>query len=52
MHRRLEDELLPLHIEIEKTLRSLKKVRAAEEAKMDEQREGNQNMLVAAGIPQ
>ena len=30
MHRRSEAELLPLDIEIEKTLRNLKKMRAAE----------------------
>ena len=41
MHRRLEAKLLSLDIEIEKTLRNLKKVRAAEEAVMAEHREGN-----------
>ena len=41
MHRRPEAKLWPLDIEIEKTLRNLKKVRAAEAATMAEQREGN-----------
>ena len=52
MHRRPEAKLLPLDIEIEKTLRNLKKVRATEEATMVEQREGNQNMHVEIGGPQ
>ena len=36
MHRRLEAELLPLDIELERTLRNLKKVRIAEEVAMTE----------------
>ena len=48
MHRRSEVELLPLDTEIEKTLRNLTKVRAAEEAIMVEHREGNHNILVIA----
>ena len=53
MHKRVEAELLPLDIEIEKTLGNLKKVRAAEEAVMAEHREGNQNIpLVATDKPQ
>ena len=48
MHKRLEVELLPGEIEIEKTLRSLKKVRAAEEVVMVENKEGNQNIPVIA----
>ena len=43
MHRKLEAELLPLDIELEKTLRNLKKVRSAESAVMAEQREIQQN---------
>ena len=50
MHTRFEAELLPLDIEIEKTLRNLKKVRAAEVATMVEQREGNQNIHVVATV--
>ena len=34
MHRKLEAELLPFDIELEKTLRNLKKVRSAESAVM------------------
>ena len=53
MHRRPKDELLPLDTEIKKTLRNLKKVRAAEEAVMVEHREGNQNIsIVATNRPQ
>ena len=48
MHRRLEIELFPLDTEIEKTLKNLKKVRAAEEAVMAEHREGNQNFPILA----
>ena len=36
MHRRPEAKLLPLDTKIEKTLRNLKKVRAVEEATIDE----------------
>ena len=51
MHRQCKEvELLPLDIEIERTLRNLKKVREAEKATMDEQRDVNQNIpVVAAG---
>ena len=38
MHRRPKVELLPLDTEIERTLRNLKKVRAAEGATIAEQR--------------
>ena len=37
MHRRLEAELLPLDIELERTLRNLKKVRVAKVVAMAEQ---------------
>ena len=37
MHRRPDSELLPVDIEIERTLRNLKKVKAAEKAVMVEQ---------------
>ena len=37
MHRRPDSELLPVDIEIERTLRNLKKVKAAEKAIMVEQ---------------
>ena len=47
MHRTLEVELLPLDIELERTLRNLKKVRVAEAVDMVEQEETNQNELVA-----
>ena len=46
MQRRLEVELLPLNIELERTLRNLKKMRVVEEAVMAEQEEANQNELV------
>ena len=36
MHRRPEAELLPLDIELERTLRNLNKVRATEVAAMEE----------------
>ena len=48
MHRRPEAELLPLDIELEKTLRNMKKVRKAEALAMAKQREMNQNVLVVA----
>ena len=48
MHKRPEVELLPLDIELESTLRNLKKVRVIEEAVMVEQREGIQNISVVA----
>ena len=37
MHRRPEAELLPLDIELERTFRNLKKVKAVEKAVMAEQ---------------
>ena len=48
MHWRSEAELLPLDIEIEKTLRNLKKMRAAEATTIAEPIEGNQNIPVVA----
>ena len=39
MHRKLEAELLPLDIEIERTLRNPKKVRVVEKVVMAEQRD-------------
>ena len=36
MHRRLEAKILPLDIELERTLRNLKKVRIAEAVAMAE----------------
>ena len=41
MHRTLEAELLPLDIELEITLRNLKKVRVEKAAIMVEQKETN-----------
>ena len=53
MHKRPEAELLPLDIEIEKTLENLKKVRAIEAATMEKHKEGNQNIpIVATNRPQ
>ena len=39
MHRKPEAELLPLDIELERTLRNMRKVRSAESTTMEEQRE-------------
>ena len=39
MHRKPEVELLPLDIELERTLRNLKKVRSVESAVMEEKQE-------------
>ena len=48
MHRRPEAKLLPMNIELERTLKNLKKVRiVAKTAVMAEQEETNQNELVA-----
>ena len=47
MHRKSEAELLPLDIEIERTLRNIK-VRAIEKAAMAEQRDVNKNIPIAA----
>ena len=41
MHRKPEIELLPLDIELETTLRYLKKVRIAEAVVMEDEREAN-----------
>ena len=52
MHRRTGANLLPLDTELEKSLRNLKKEKAAAEASsMAEQREANQNLLVVAERP-
>ena len=48
MHRKPEVELLPLDIELEKTLRNLKKVRSAESEVMEEYREIHQNTQIEA----
>ena len=50
MHRKLEAKLLPLNIELEKTLRNLKKVRSAESIVMAEQRAIQQNSQAEATI--
>ena len=39
MHRKLKVEMLPLHTELERTLRNLKKVRSTELVVMAEQQE-------------
>ena len=39
MHRKLEAELLPLDIELETTLRNLRKIKSAESTTMAEHRE-------------
>ena len=54
MHRRPEAELLPLNIELERTLRNWKKVRIAEAVDMAEQEGAEQHVLVEpiAEIPQ
>ena len=51
MHRRAGADLLPLDTKRERTLRNLKKERAVEVV-MVQQREGNQNTLVATYRPQ
>ena len=48
MHRKPEAELLPLDIELEKTLRNLKKVIFAESVVMVEQQETHKNILALA----
>ena len=50
MHRKLEVELLPLDIELEKTLRNLKKVRSTESIVMAKQRKIHQNTQVVATV--
>ena len=53
MHTRIGDDLLPLNIELEKTLRNLKKkIATGETSTMAEQRETNQNIPVAVERPQ
>ena len=53
MHRRTGADLLPLDAQLEKTLRNLKKEKAAAEvSSMVEQGEANQNIPVAVGRPQ
>ena len=39
MHRKLEEKLLPLDTELERTLRNLRKVKSVESTTMTEQRE-------------
>ena len=46
MHRRQKLELLPVDIEIERTLKNLKKVRVAEKAVMAEQEGNDQHVPV------
>ena len=48
MHRRPEAELLPPDIELERTLRNLKKVRIVEVSIMEKQGETQQNIPVVA----
>ena len=50
MHRKPKVELLPLDLELERTLRNLKKVQSAESAVMAEQREVQQNTQVEATV--
>ena len=50
MHRKLEVELLPLDIELENTLRNLKKVRSTESIVMAKQRKIHQNTQVVATV--
>ena len=48
MHRKLEAKLLPLDTELERTLRNLRKVKGAESATMENQRERMQPILEKA----
>ena len=48
MHRKPEAELLPLDVELEKTLRNLQNVRSAESTVRVEQREVHQNTQAEA----
>ena len=48
MHRKPEAELLPLDIELERTLRNLKNVRSVESAVMVKQQETHQNIPTLA----
>ena len=53
MHRKQKVELLPLDIEIERTLRGLRKVKSAEIAEMADKRlNGAVNQEFAAEVPQ
>ena len=53
MHRGTGADLFPLDTELKKTLRNLKKEKAAVETSiMTEQRETNQNLVVAVERPQ
>ena len=48
MHRKPEADMLPLDIEIERTLRNLRKVTSAESTSMENQRERLQPILEEA----
>ena len=48
MHRKLEAELLPLDIELERTLRNLRKVKGVKATTMENQRERMQPILEEA----
>ena len=48
MHRKPEVELLPLDIELERTLRNLRKVKSVESTTMADQRERMQHILEEA----
>ena len=50
MHRKPKEELLPLDIELERTLRNLRKVKHAESTTMADQRERMQPISKEAGI--
>ena len=54
MHRKTVANLLPLHIELEKTIRNLKKEKvAAEASSMADQGRDNQNIpVISADKPQ
>ena len=52
MHRRSKAKLVPLDTEIERNLRNLKKVREVMKANMAEQRDEDQDMLLAVGPQQ
>ena len=48
MHRKPEADMLPLDIEIERTLRNLRKITSAESASIENQRERLQPILEEA----
>ena len=50
MHRKPEEELLPLDGELERTLRNLKKVQSAESAVIAERREIQKNTQEKATV--